>query len=50
MLQPLINNGFYIEKILEPEPAKEFQEKSPEAYERLLKRPNFMFIKAKKTE
>jgi SAM-dependent methyltransferase len=48
MLQPLIDAGFYIEKILEPEPSKEFREKLPEAYERLLKRPNFLFIKAKK--
>jgi SAM-dependent methyltransferase len=48
MLQPLIDNDFYIEKILEPEPTKEFKEKLPEAYERLLKMPNFMFIKAKK--
>lgn len=48
ILQPLIDNGFYIEKILEPEPTKEFKDKLPEAYERLLKRPNFMFIKAKK--
>jgi SAM-dependent methyltransferase len=50
MLQPLMDNGFYIEKILEPEPTEEFREKLPEAYERLLKRPNFMFIRAKKIE
>jgi SAM-dependent methyltransferase len=48
ILQPLIENGFYIENILEAEPTKEFKEKLPEAYERLLKRPNFLFIKAKK--
>jgi SAM-dependent methyltransferase len=48
ILQPLIDNGFYIERILEPEPTKEFKEKLPEAYERLLKRPNFLFIKANK--
>jgi SAM-dependent methyltransferase len=48
MLQPLIDKGFYIEKIAEPEPAKEFKEKLPEAYERLLKKPNFLFIKARK--
>lgn len=48
ILQPLIDNGFYIEKILEPEPTKDFKEKMPEAYERLLKRPNFLFIKARK--
>jgi SAM-dependent methyltransferase len=48
ILQPLIDNGFYIENILEAEPTKEFREELPEAYERLLKRPNFLFIKAKK--
>jgi SAM-dependent methyltransferase len=48
ILQPLIDNGFYIENILEAEPTNEFKEKLPEAYERLLKRPNFLFIKAKK--
>jgi SAM-dependent methyltransferase len=45
ILQPLIDNGFYIENILE-EPPKEFKEKIPEAYEQSLKRPNFLFIKA----
>jgi SAM-dependent methyltransferase len=48
MLQPLIEAGFYMEKILEPKPTKEFKEKLPEAYDRLLKQPNFLFIKAKK--
>lgn len=48
LLQPLIDNGFYIEKILEAEPSEEFKNKLPEAYERLLKQPNFLFIKARK--
>ncbi|MDR2941233.1 MAG: class I SAM-dependent methyltransferase [Treponema sp.] len=48
LLQPLIDSGFYIEKILEPEPQEIFKEKLPEAYERLLKRPNFLFVKARK--
>jgi SAM-dependent methyltransferase len=48
MLQPLIDNGFCIERILEPEPTDEFKEKLPESYERLLKRPNFLFIRARK--
>jgi SAM-dependent methyltransferase len=48
LLQPLINNGFFIENIMEPEPTKEFKEKLPEAYERLMKTPNFLIIKAKK--
>ena len=48
ILQPLIDNGFCIKTILEPNPTQEFKEKLPEVYERLLKRPNFLFIKAKK--
>jgi SAM-dependent methyltransferase len=50
ILQPLIDSGFYVENILEAEPTEEFKEKLPEAYERLLKRPDFLFIKAKKME
>jgi len=49
LLQPLIDNGFHIEKILEPEPNEEFRNKLPEAYEQLKKIPNFIFIKARKT-
>ncbi|MHB9291888.1 putative Ubiquinone biosynthesis O-methyltransferase [Hollandina sp. SP2] len=48
IFQPLVDNGFNMEKILEPEPTREFKEILPEVYERLLKRPNFLFIKARK--
>jgi hypothetical protein len=50
MLQPLIDNGFLIENILEPEPTKEFKEQAPESYKKLLKQPNFLFIRAKKID
>ena len=50
LLQPLIDNGFFIENIMEAEPTEEFKEKLPEQYERLLKRPNFLFIKARKVK
>ena len=43
LLQPLINAGLSIEQLVEPEPTQEFKELLPEAYERLLKRPNFLF-------
>jgi len=49
LLQPLINNGFYIENILEPEPTEEFKKQLPDAYEKVIKRPNFLVVKAKKT-
>jgi len=48
LLQPLIDNGFCIENILEPEPTEDFKTELPEAYERLLKRPNFLCVKARK--
>jgi len=48
LLQPLIDSVFFIEKILEPEPTKEFKEKLPDSYERLLKKPNFLLIRARK--
>jgi SAM-dependent methyltransferase len=48
LLQPLIDSGFCIEKISEPNPTKEFKKKLPDAYKRLLKRPNFLFVRAKK--
>ena len=48
LFQPLIDNGFYIENVIEAEPTEEFKTKLPEQYERLLKRPNFLFIKARK--
>jgi hypothetical protein len=48
LLQPLIDNGFAIENIMESEPTEKFKEKLPEVYERLLMRPAFLFIKAKK--
>ncbi|MDR1867185.1 MAG: hypothetical protein LBQ77_02825 [Treponema sp.] len=50
MLQPLIDNEFLIENIMEPKPTKAFKEKAPESYERLLKQPNFLFIKARKID
>jgi SAM-dependent methyltransferase len=50
MLQPLMDNGFCIERILEPEPTQKFKEKLPDAYEKLLKRPNFLLIKARKVK
>ena len=47
-LNPLIDAGFRIEKILEPRPTKEFREAEPEDYEELLRRPSFLCIRARK--
>jgi len=50
LFQPLIDNGFYIDKILEPEPTEKFKKELPETYEMLLKQPNFLFVRARKIE
>lgn len=48
IISPVLENGFVIEKLLEPVPTETFKQKLPEAYERLTKRPQFLFIRAKK--
>jgi SAM-dependent methyltransferase len=44
----LTNNGFLIEKILEPKPTDQFRERDPEGYENLMRCPLFICIKARK--
>ncbi len=48
IIRPVTDNGFFIEKITEPMPTEKFKEKVPEAYERLTKKPQFLFIRARK--
>ncbi|MBB2482605.1 class I SAM-dependent methyltransferase [Bacillus sp. APMAM] len=38
---------FSLEKLIEPQPTKEFEKKNPETYEKLMKNPHFMIIKAR---
>lgn len=50
-ISPLTDNGFYITKLLEPKPTKEFKKLDPEHYKELNEFPAFMCIRAiKKTE
>lgn len=46
--EALSKNGFVIETMLEPKPTEEFRAADPERYERLMKFPHFMCIKARK--
>jgi SAM-dependent methyltransferase len=46
VLNPLINSGFSVEKILEPTPTEEFKQFVPEDYEMLSRSPGFMCIRA----
>lgn len=50
-LQDIINDTlhhFEIEKMIEPIPTEELRKNHPSSYEKLLKRPSFLIIKAKK--
>ncbi|KQL32471.1 class I SAM-dependent methyltransferase [Psychrobacillus sp. FJAT-21963] len=48
-LQMILNDTlvhFFIEQIIEPQPTEEFKMNEPEKYERLMKNPHFMIVKA----
>lgn len=48
MINPLIAAGFLLDQILEPVPLDEFKALEPEDYERLIKEPGFICIRATK--
>ena len=48
IISPVLKAGFQLEELLEPMPTEKFRERAPETYERLTKKPQFLFIKAKK--
>lgn len=48
VLNPLIEAGFTLERIVEPLPTEDFRERSPEEYERLIKEPGFLGVRAVK--
>jgi SAM-dependent methyltransferase len=48
VLTPLLENGFVLEMLREPMPAERFKHRLPEAFERLIKKPQFLFIRARK--
>jgi hypothetical protein len=50
IINPVVEGGFTIEKIDEPMPTQKFREKSPKMYKRLTEKPQFLFVKAVKTE
>jgi ubiquinone/menaquinone biosynthesis C-methylase UbiE len=45
-LNPLTNNGFYIDQLIEPKPTKEFEKLDPKHYKELNEFPAFMCIRA----
>ena len=48
MSQDLEAAGFVIERLLEPQPTEDFQRADPKAYERQMKKPQFLVVRARK--
>lgn len=46
IFNPILDAGFQLETISEPQPAESFKEKMPERYEKLMKQPTFLCIRA----
>jgi SAM-dependent methyltransferase len=49
MIQPLLEAGFVLERLLEPVPTEEFRRRMPEDYEALMREPGFLCMRAVKT-
>ena len=47
-LNPVIDAGFRLERILEPKPTEEFRKADPEDYDELSRQPVFLCIRARK--
>lgn len=48
IITSVIDSGFIIEKLLEPMPTEQFKIEKPDTYDILTKKPQFLFIKARK--
>ena len=48
IVNPLIAAGFVLERILEPIPLEEFKRSDPQDYEKLIKEPGFLCVRAQK--
>lgn len=48
IITSVIDAGFIIEKLLEPMPIEQFKIEQPNIYDKLTKKPQFLFIRAKK--
>jgi ubiquinone/menaquinone biosynthesis C-methylase UbiE len=50
MLNPLAIAGFVLDEILEPRPIAQFQVADPEDYDKLMREPGFMCVRARKPD
>jgi SAM-dependent methyltransferase len=48
MIGPLLEAGFVLERLLEPRPVPEFEERDAFSYERLMRQPGFICFRARK--
>lgn len=48
MINPMIEAGFVLDRILEPQPIAEFQAADPEDYEKLRREPGFILMRGRK--
>jgi hypothetical protein len=48
--QDLDSAGFFIERLLEPQPTEDFRRVDSEGYERLTKNPWFLCVRARKKD
>jgi len=46
ILNPLLEAGFDVERVLEPLPTEEFRQADPEEYEKLTRQPGFLCLRA----
>ncbi len=46
MLNPLVDAGFHLDRVLEPTPTEQFKEAKPEDYEIRIRQPSFLCIRA----
>lgn len=46
--EDLYRAGFWIERLLEPQPTAEFSANNPGSYERLTRNPCFLFVRARR--
>lgn len=48
IIDPVLTTGFVLDKLLEPQPVPEFKDHDPVRYERLMRFPGFICVRAKK--
>ncbi len=47
-LNPLVQAGFCLDRILEPQPTEQFQQADPENYDKLMREPGFLCVRGRK--